>query len=280
MIPSGGNVRFKEYGRPCKGRVLASAPPMFPCPLPRYRGASLFRTSFQNPPDGAVINYYLKAKASGPITLEILDAAGQLVRKYSTDDPVEPLKDEGNVPAYWIRPTIVLSNEAGMHRFVWDLHYSRPQGMQAAFPIAAVYRNTARAPHGVWAQPGQYTARLTVDGKTLTQPLVLKMDPRVKTPREGLRAQFDRSKDVTADMARTLEALRVVRVEQGQAKAMSAARIKELADRETTLADLNAKLTSLYTTLQEADMAPTAAMVDAAAELRQQVTEALVSKTK
>ena len=108
----------------------------------------------ENPPDGAIINYYLKSKSAGPVMLEINDGAGSLVRRYATDDPVEPLKDEGNVPAYWIRPTLVLSNDAGMHRFVWDLHYTRPEGMAASFPIAATYRNTARSPQVRGPIPG------------------------------------------------------------------------------------------------------------------------------
>jgi hypothetical protein len=120
--------------------------------------------------------------------------------------------------------------------------------------------------------------RLTVDGRALTQPLVLEMDPRVKMPPEGLRAQFARSREVTADMARTLEALRAVRADQAEFK--EGPRAKALADREAALTDLNAKLTSLYTTLQEADAAPTAAMAEAAAELRRQVSEALLAPRK
>ena len=117
--------------------------------------------------------------------------------------------------------------------------------------------------------------RLTVAGRPLTQPLILKMDPRIKTPPEGLRAQFDRSMEVGADMARTLDALHATKAEH--AKVTTGARAKGLADRESKLTDLNGKLTALYTSLQEVDAAPTAAMVDAAAELRRQVSQALES---
>ena len=196
-------------------------------PLPQEEPAG------QNPPDGAIINYYLKSKASGPITLEILDAAGQVVRKYATDDPVEALRDEGNVPAYWIRPTIVLTNDAGMHRFVWDLRYARPQGIQGGFPIAAVYRNTVREPHGVWAQPGQYTVRLTVDGKAQTQPLVVKMDPRVKTLPTVLQQQFSVSKrlaDALDVSAKAIEEIRGARERLKQNAVPDAANLdKQLA---------------------------------------------------
>jgi len=219
----------------------------------------------------------LKGAAAGPVTLEIVDGAGTVVRRYRSDDTPEPPVEGRNIPDYWIRPPQVLSTAAGLHRFVWDLHHPPPPAAKFTYPISAIYANTPREPRGPWAVPGTYTVRLTVDGRTFTQPLVLKMDPRVKTPPEGLQAQFDRSKDVTADMARTLEALRVVRTEQGQAKSMPPARIKVLADRESKLTDLNAKLTSLYTTMQEADMPPTAAMVEAAQELRRQAAEAVAS---
>ena len=76
-----------------------------------------------NPPDGALIHYYLKADARGPVTLEILDAAGAVVRKYSSDDPEDAPLPNPNFPDYWIRPWQPLSAKAGLHRFVWDVRY-------------------------------------------------------------------------------------------------------------------------------------------------------------
>jgi photosystem II stability/assembly factor-like uncharacterized protein len=232
----------------------------------------------QNPPDGAIVHYFLKGPAAAPITLEILDSAGQIVRRYQSDDPPEPPAEGRNIPDYWIRPSRALATTAGLHRFVWDLHHPAPAAAKFTYPISAIYADTPREPRGPWAVPGNYTVRLIVDGKTLTQPLLLKMDPRIKTPADGLRAQFDRAMEVAADMARTFDALRAVRTDQARFK--EGPRAKELADDESKLADLNAKLTALYTTLQEVDAAPTAAMVDAAAELRRQVTEALAAAPK
>ena len=80
-----------------------------------------------------------------------------------------------------------------MHRWMWDLHYPRPAVQSFSYPIAAVYRNTERRPYGPWVLPGTYSVRLTVNGKTYTRPITVKMDPRVKTPALGLRAMFSTS---------------------------------------------------------------------------------------
>jgi hypothetical protein len=208
-------------------------------PLPQEEPAG------QNPPDGAIINYVLTERASGPVTLEVLDAAGKVVRVFSSGDPVEPIKDEGNVPAYWIRPARLPSAEPGMHRFVWDLHYARPAGMRTSFPIAAVYGNTAREPNGVWALPGTYTVRLTVNGQSYTQPLTVAMDPRVKTLPAALLRQFTLSKQLADAMD-----------EVGKRMGGSGAGAE--------LARVNAALLNAYNLIQAADVAPTTQAVKAA----------------
>jgi photosystem II stability/assembly factor-like uncharacterized protein len=145
-----------------------------------------------NPPDGAVIDYYL-AHASGPVTLEILDAHGQLVRKYSSAD--EPDVSEADlkkqlIPLYWLRPFHPLPSDAGMHRWVWDLHYPTPDSTRHDYPISAIPGDTPRYPLGPTALPGSYTARLTANGKTYTAPFVVKMDPRVKISSVSLEKKF------------------------------------------------------------------------------------------
>jgi hypothetical protein len=85
-----------------------------------------------------------------------------------------------------------------MHRFIWDLHYQplRGGGGRGGLPIAAVPHDTPPAPNSPWAAPGQYTVKLTVDGRSHTHPLTLKMDPRVTTPPLGLSQQFTLSKQL------------------------------------------------------------------------------------
>jgi hypothetical protein len=147
----------------------------------------------QNPPDGAIINYYLKEKAK-EVTLEIMDAKGELVRRYHSGDKPY-VKPADNAPDYWVRPQQILSAEAGSHRFIWDLHYT-PLDLPAQYPISAIYMNTAPSPTSPYALPGNFTVRLTVEGKTFSQPLKLKMDPRVKTAAKDLQWQHELSKQL------------------------------------------------------------------------------------
>ena len=99
-----------------------------------------------NPPDGAIINYTLAAAAQGPVTLDILDAAGKTVRHYSSADRNEnPDAANAPVPTYWYRPVQRLSSAAGMHRFLWDIHYQPIPGGgggRGGLPIAAVPHDT------------------------------------------------------------------------------------------------------------------------------------------
>ena len=151
----------------------------------------------ENPPDGALIDYFLANDAPGSVTVEIKDSKGQWVRKYSnTDVPVEPNPKRLRIPSYWIRPPQLLSTKAGMHRFLWDMHYTPVPNVEPEYPIAATYRNTAPSATSPWAAPGNYTVVLTVDGKSLTQPLTLQIDPRVKTSATELQEQFDLSRQL------------------------------------------------------------------------------------
>ncbi|HEY6426006.1 MAG TPA: hypothetical protein VIX84_02130, partial [Acidimicrobiales bacterium] len=135
----------------------------------------------KNPPDGAIVDYWLKAPAQAPVTLEILDSAGHVVRRFSSADKPEPIDPSLSIPVYWLRPPQVLSASAGMHRFVWDLHYTAPDTLRHEYPIAAVPHDTPREPLGPLAW-GNYQVRLTVDGRTFSQELLLKPDPRVQLP--------------------------------------------------------------------------------------------------
>jgi photosystem II stability/assembly factor-like uncharacterized protein len=153
-------------------------------PLPQEEPAG------KNPPDGAIIDYYLKDNAK-IVTLEILDAVGKLVRVYRSTDTPNAIPAV-NIPLYWIRPQQILPATAGAHRFTWDLHY-QPIDVPPSYAIGAIYSNTPPNPTSPWAMPGVYTIRLTVDGAIYTQPLTVKMDSRVKTSLANLKKTNDLS---------------------------------------------------------------------------------------
>ena len=145
----------------------------------------------QNPPDGAILDYYLKNAQTKPVILEIFDSSKKLVRRFSTVDKPEPVNpNDFNIPMYWVRPEQTLSASQGMQRFVWDLHYPPPQGQRPSYPISAINKNTTRYPLGPWALPGTYSVKLTADGKTYSQSLTVKMDPRVKISGKILTQQY------------------------------------------------------------------------------------------
>ncbi|MDD5544110.1 MAG: glycoside hydrolase [Acidobacteriia bacterium] len=158
----------------------------------------------KNPPDGAVFDYYLKSQPAGPVTLEILNSSGKPVRKFSSDDKpevtVEQLDRELRVTTDWARLPKILSAEAGPHRFVWDLHYPPVDALNHEYPISAIVGDTPREPRGPVVLPGQYTVRLTVSGKTYSQPLTIRMDPRIKTPPAGLARQFNLAQKIANAM--------------------------------------------------------------------------------
>jgi photosystem II stability/assembly factor-like uncharacterized protein len=176
----------------------------------------------KNPPDGAIFDYYLASSSSKPATLEILDEQQHhLVRRYASTDKPEPFEKtakEHPIPMYWVRSTQVLSAGAGMHRFVWDLHYAPPDSLGHEFPISAIVQDTPKYPLGAWALPGNYTVKLTVDGKSYSRPFVVKMDPRIATSPADLRKQFEMQSGSVKGMNESFEALAVVRSVRAQLK--------------------------------------------------------------
>ena len=193
----------------------------------------------QNPPDGAMIDYWLKTATSGSVTLEVVDASsGKIVRHFSSADKTVPVNaKELNVPTYWVRPARTLSAALGMHRFIWDLTYPAPDVLEHAYPISAIYHDTPRVPLGAAVLPGQYKVVLTAGGKSYTQTLDIRLDPRVKTPPEDLRRQFELDRKIADALHRDYEALQQVRSLRAQLKALgsSSDAIKKAA------ADLEAK---------------------------------------
>ena len=212
-------------------------------PVPQEEAAG------QNPPDGAMIDYYLADKASN-VNLEILDAKGKLVRRYSSSDTLYKIPDI-NIPLYWIRPQQILSADAGSHRFLWDMHYT-PLNVPPAYPISAIYMNTAPDATSPWVMPGIYTAKFSADGKTYTQSFEVKMDPRVKTGKKDLQLQHDLSVACYNNILKCKKALEVI-ADKTSANA-------------TELSKYESSFGRIHNSLQDSDWAPTTQMIKAVKE--------------
>lgn len=251
----------------------------------------------ENPPDGAPIDYSLANSTPGPVVLEILDAGGRLVRRYSSDEK-PPISDadlqKQMIPLYWLRPQQTLPGSPGMHRWVWDLRLTPPTSTLHEYPISAVPHDTPRYPLGPLVLPGKYTVKLTAGGHTRTAPLEVKMDPRVKTTLAGLKTKFDLEVRLSSAVTRSSESVSQARSVQeqlkdlvtGKAPAADAAkkvlgRVTEVldgADEDSdrpTLKEANNDSIDLYKEVEKSDAEPTAARVNAARILEQHLQLAI-----
>ena len=146
----------------------------------------------ENPPDGAMIEYYLPNATNDIVQIDILNQQKEVIRTFKSNDTLYKIPDV-NIPLYWIRPQKIVSNQSGMHRLLWDMKYT-PLNLPVSYPMTAVKNNTAPDATAPWVLPGTYTVRMTIGSKTLEQPLEIKMDPRVKTALNDLQRQHQLSK--------------------------------------------------------------------------------------
>jgi photosystem II stability/assembly factor-like uncharacterized protein len=146
----------------------------------------------ENPPDGAMIEYYLPNATNDIVQIDILNQQKEVIRTFKSNDTLYKIPDV-NIPLYWIRPQKIVSNQSGMHRLLWDMKYT-PLNLPVSYPMTAVKNNTAPDATAPWVLPGTYTVRMTIGSKTLEQPIEIKMDPRVKTALIDLQRQHQLSK--------------------------------------------------------------------------------------
>lgn len=254
-------------------------------PLPRETPAG------QNPPTGALIYYNLNSVPAGIVTLEIFDASGQLIRKYSSDEKALPVDDQQAFPTYWLPAQTALPKQRGLNLFVWDLRYDRPQALRYGYSIAAVPGDAILQPEGPMALPGRYQVRLTVNGHSYTTPLEIKQDPRVRVPTEVLTQQRDLEIKIAVSMAGSAQAYRDIRDLRRQLDALQTGLKNDQRNQEVigattalnsvllriggsgqpqfppptepTLSSLNGALTSLSVNVDSADAAPTEQAIQA-----------------
>jgi photosystem II stability/assembly factor-like uncharacterized protein len=254
----------------------------------------------RNPPDGAMIDYYLKSSSSKEITLEIRDEHGKTVQRFSSN-PTAHDNLPGNVPDFWFAQPDVLPAKAGMNRFVWNLRYPHPSTLPYSFygkhldyieytlPDYAIPGETPRdQPQGPLAVPGNYEALLTVEGKTYRQPLVIKLDPRVHVSQADLEAQLNLARNVSDMMMTSYRAyndvasLRAALVERLKSLSQNS-QAKDATDAATSLEKeldeieegtnaapgfglVNRNLARFMTMIEGGDMSPAKSVGDAAVE--------------
>ncbi len=244
----------------------------------------------KNPPNGAIIDYYLGPKFKGDVTVEIDDAKGGLISKFSSTDPIPPFDPRYPDPAYWARPPLTVPTTAGHHRFLWDMRYQDIPGMSTGPDAAqAVPDDTPSTAASPFVMPGTYTVKLIAGGKTMTAPITIVMDPRVKTSAADLAQQFAVSKSIYDDMQKATVAIHEITVLRDQLRAKPTANAAELTAKlnaiagaagggrggggggrgggpagPPTLGSIRTALARTEHSIQNVDRAPTPAQIEAA----------------
>jgi len=250
----------------------------------------------ENPPDGAVIDYYLKSTPAGDIKIEVYDPAGKLVRSYSSSGATS-LGYKVNVPDFWLAPAPLLPKDPGLHRFVWDLRYPDPEQLlytyygvhvdyfEYTLADHAIPHNTPwHEPQGPMVLPGRYEIRLTASGQQYRQPITVKLDPRLPVSTQELERQLDLSQKIAASMKATYDGYNQVAQLRKELSGRLAA-LKQAANASDTLAaaeaadtkaqgltdaagppaglgPMNRDLTRLLVAVDQADTAPASQLIE------------------
>ncbi len=276
--------------------LLASPVHLFP-PVPAIRvrwdtyedtPLPIETPSAKNPPDGVLIDYYLKASHGRGASITIRDARGNAVRTF-TGAMRKPDLPPANVPEYWFARTASVEASAGLHRFVWDLRYDSPRALPASYygPIlqyteytladhAIPHETPRRQPQGPLVVPGAYTVELTVDGQTVRQPLTVTLDPRVAASADDLEAQLTEARRIAGGMEVSYQAYQQVKTltaALGERRKTEKDKTAELDQRikailEGThelpgLGPVNRDLSRLLSSVESADQRPTAPQLQA-----------------
>jgi photosystem II stability/assembly factor-like uncharacterized protein len=268
----------------------------------------------KNPPDGAILDYYLNATPKSDITLDILNEQGKRVREYSSLTPSR-VPSVPNVPEYWFAGPDILEKSAGAHRFVWNLREDDPPALTYSYygnlldyteytlTDHAIPGETPRyQPQGPLVPPGKYEVVLNVDGKSYRQPLTVELDPRVHVPAGDLARQFELGDNIAGVMRVSYSAFNEVSKlrsaiatarkaleENAQAKELLAAvnaadvaseGISNGSGDEGGLGPMNRDLARYLTMIEGADIAPAQSAKEAAAHACETVKKELTQWRK
>lgn len=262
----------------------------------------------KNPPDGAIIDYFLREPARD-LKLEIYDSAGKLVRSIgTTPEPYDTAP--ANVPSYWFTKPAMLSNRTGLNRVVWDLRYPAPATLRYSYfnnptdYIEYTYADHAipgetphQQPMGAMVLPGRYTIVLTANGQTYRRDLEVTPDPRMRLSQADLAEQL-RVEKIAADALAAsydsfnqtkilLDSLRDSLKQMGAATQQTTAtknltdlekKVEEIANHEHTdlgFGPANRELARLFETISSGDARPAAPMTQTVEETCRDVAKRL-----
>jgi photosystem II stability/assembly factor-like uncharacterized protein len=239
----------------------------------------------ENPPQGAIIDYWLGTPPSGPVTLDIRNSAGQSVRRFSSNDRPEQLVANRYFQKEWVKPEAMLPASPGAHRWIWNLRAARPKAVEYQYSIAAIWGlGTPLQPEGQLVPPGRYEAVLSANGREYRQPIEVKADPRVTDA--NYPQAWDFSMNLYAPMAKAWSGhLQSAWLRDELQRRMAAIKDPALADQAKALgAKLepsqvpnsgfdgeSATLSALEGAAEAADIAPTRAMRDIASKTMQAI---------
>ncbi|HLK63764.1 MAG TPA: hypothetical protein VKU19_10020 [Bryobacteraceae bacterium] len=204
------------------------------------RGVAAFG---ENPPGGAAVYYYLKNRPQGEVTLEFLDSAGKLVKKFSSkviEPPPGAAGEEDDNP-FRGGPPARLATQAGMNRFVWNLRYEDA----TTFPGLIMWAGGVTGPR---VSPGSYQVRLTVDGKSQTESFEVKKDPRLKTTPEDYAKQISLALQLRDKLSETNQGVIRIRELRKQLDEYARRNDKRVAD---AARELSRKLTAVEENLYQ-----------------------------
>ena len=254
-----------------------------------------------NPPEGSMIDYWLATAPSRDITLDVLDASGAVVR-HLTSAPGTPVPEAARPPEpnFWVAPPFSLPKKAGENRTHWDLRYEAPSSFTHSFEINANPGLTPPSPEGALVLPGTYTLKLTVDGKSYSQTVTVKNDPRSPATLEALRAQHALQMKIAAGIEASYEGHRIAVALRDSLRAADsttalAAQLDTLAGLDAarrrgrgfgqgapppSFSGVNSALVNQLNAQEQGDMAPTAASLAAYASACQDLAKVFASWQK
>lgn len=230
----------------------------------------------ENPPKGAVIDYWLKNNVNTTITLSIFDSDNNLIRSFSSEDTEKKLNAYRYFDKRWVGEHKNLYRSAGMHRFIWDLRYPRPKSLRYSYSIAAVWDQGAPVlPEGPLVLPGKYKVVLSVNGKDYSKYITIKLDPRISVTMKDLKEQLQLSNKIKAVMEAIVS--NVNEIDNYLKFKKDGIKIIDIKKLKSDMTRVSNVFASLMSKVQSADNRPSQGQKDLFADYKEQYRKLLTS---